>query len=321
MTATPPPNASLRSPSPRGGSSELSLLVIAGSTLIASSLLSIGLALYGDRSVEPEALLQKLFTFVSQFPMLLLGFSLLFFGRERLADRSGWNLRLLRLGPLVLLLLYLASIPTAGVLLQGLKDRLDTRLQNVLQAGRTRGVQIEGDLAKLDSSAAMLAALRTYPEISNIDLPATATPDQVRSEVSTAIRKGLEARKTQGRQEITTVIKAQSTLVRAIMLNAGLASVGFLLVSARLLPWVETVTLLLTGAVNGLLTMGRSLLRNSQRDIQRTMNKPAAPSSRPPRPAKRGPGMGQKIAKDLRGLESGLSKLLGGRGPKGGRRR
>ncbi len=299
----------------------MSLLVIAGGMLIASSLLAIGLALYGERSVQPEALLQKLFTFVSQFPTLLLGFSLLFFGRERLADRSGWNWSLLRLGPLVLLLLYLAAIPTAGVLLQGLKDRLDTRLQNVLQAGRTRGSQIEGELAKLDSSAAMVAALRTFPEISNIDLPAAATPDQVRAEVSTAIRKGIEAQKTQGRQEINGVIKAQGVLVRGIMLNAVLASVGFLLVSARLLPWVETVTHLLTGAVTGVVTLGRSLMRNSQRDMQRAMNKPAAPSNRPPRPARRGPGMGERLAKDIGGLESGLGKLLGGGRPKGGRRR
>lgn len=321
MTATPPPSASLRAASPLGGSSGPSLLVIAGGMLIASSLLSIGLALYGERSVQPEALLQKLFTFVSQFPTLLLGFSLLFFGRERLADRSGWNWSLLRLGPLVLLLLYLAAIPTAGVLLQGLKDRLDTRLQNVLQAGRTRGGQIEGELAKLDSSAAMLAALRTYPEISNIDLPATATPDQVRSEVSSAIRKGIEAQKTQGRQEINGVIKAQGTLVRGIMLNAGLAAVGFLLVSARLLPWVETVTHLLTGAVTGVLTLGQSLMRNSQRDMQRAMSKPSAPSSRPPRPARRGPGVGERLAKAIGGLESGLGKLLGGRRRKGGPRR
>jgi len=170
----------------------LSLLVIAGGVLIAYSLLAIGLALYGERSVQPEALLQKLFAFVSQFPTLLLGFSLLFFGRERLADRAGWNWSLLRMVPLVLLLLYLAAIPTAGVLLQGIKDRLDTRLQNVLQAGRTRGAQIEADLAKLKSSPSMLAVLRTYPEISNIDLPGESTPDQVRSVVATAIRQGLD---------------------------------------------------------------------------------------------------------------------------------
>jgi hypothetical protein len=322
MTATPPPSPSLRAPSPRGGSSGPSLLLIAGGVLIASSLLTIGLALYGERSVQPEALLQKLFTFVSQFPTLLLGFSLVFFGRERLADRAGWNWSLLRLVPLLLLLLYLAAIPSAGVLLQGLKDRLDTRLQNVLQAGRTRGAQIEADLVKLDSTPAILAALRTYPEISNIDLPTGASPDQVRTEVGTAISKGLEAQKTQGRQEIAGVVKAQGALVRTIMANAALASVGFLLVSARLLPWVDNVTRLLTGAVTGAVAFAQSLLRTSQRDMQRALNKPAAPSNRPPKPVRRGPGMGERLAKDLGGLESGMGKLFGRRGrPKGGQRR
>lgn len=320
MTATPP-SSSLRASSPRGGSSGLSLLVIAGGVLIAYSLLAIGLALYGERSVQPEALLQKLFAFVSQFPTLLLGFSLLFFGRERLADRAGWNWSLLRLVPLVLLLLYLAAIPTAGVLLQGLKDRLDTRLQNVLQAGRTRGAQIEADLAKLKSSPSMLAVLRTYPEISNIDLPGESTPDQVRSVVATAIRQGLDVQKTQGRKEIAGVMKAQGSLVRTIIANAVLASIGFLLVSARLLPWVENLTRLLTGAVTGALTLGRSLMRNSQRDVQRALNKPSAPSNRPQRPVRRGPGIGEQLGKDLGGLESGLGKLFGGRRPKGGRRR
>lgn len=321
MTATPPPSSSFRTPSPRGGSSGLSLLVIAGGVLIASSLLTIGLALYGERSVQPEALLQKLFTFVSQFPTLLLGFSLLFLGRERLADRAGWNWSLLRLVPLLLLLLYLATIPTAGVLLQGFKDRLDTRLQNVLQAGRTRGAQIEADLAKLDSTPAMLAALRTYPEISNIDLPAAANPDQVRAEVTSAIRKGIDAQKTQGRQEIAGAVKAQGIVVRTIMANAALASIGFLLVSARLLPWVENVTRMLAGAVAGVVTLGQSLMRTSQRDMQRALTKPSSPSNRAPRPVRRGPGVGERLAKDIGGLESGLGKLFGGGRPKGGRRR
>jgi len=321
MTATPPPNSSYQASSPRGGSQEMSLLVIAGGVLIVSSLLTVGLAIYGESSSQPEAMLQKLFTFVSQFPTLLLGFSLLFLGRERLADRSGWNWSLLRLVPLVLMLLYLASIPTAGVLLQGLNDRLDARLANVLQAGRTRGSQIEAELAKLDSTPAMLSALRTYPEISNIDLPPGATPDQVQSLVAGAIRTGIDAQKTQGRREIAAVMKAQGSLVRTIMLNAGLATLGFLLVSARLLPWVANVTRLLTGTVAGLVSMGQSLMRTSQRDVQRALSKPSSPSSRPPRQVRRGPGMGERLAKDLGGLESGLGKLFGGGKGKGGRRR
>lgn len=321
MIATPPPKPPLQVPSGSAESTGPSLLVIAGGVLVTSGLLTIALALYGERSVQPEALLQKLFTFVSQFPTLLLGFSLLFLGRERPADRTGWPWRLLRLGSLLLLLLYLATIPTAGVLLQGLKDRLDTRLQNVLQAGSTRGAQIEADLAKLDSTPALLAALRTYPEISNIDLPATATPAQVRSAVGNAIRQGIDAQKIQGRQQIAGIVKVQDTLVRTIVANAALASIGFLLLSARLLPWVDTVTRLLMGTVTTVVTQGRSLMRTSQRDLQRALTRPSAPSNPTPRPLRRGPGVAERLTKQLKALESGFGTLIGGRRSRGGRRR
>lgn len=321
MTFTPPPYTASQTPSPPGGNKPQTLLVTAGGVLVASSLLTVALAIYGDRSSQPEVILQRLFTFVSQFPSLLLGFCLLFLGREGRTEDAGWNWRLLRLGPLLLMLLYLATIPAASVLQQAVIDRLEARLGNVQMAGRNRGIEIMADLGKLNSTQAILASLRTYPEISDISLPPASTPDQARQLVATAIRDGLAANRTEGRKQIDAVAKAQGGLTLTIMLNAALATVGFFLVSSRLMPWVDNVRKLLTGAGGGVVKMVQSTMRNFQRDVQRSMSKPAAPSNRQPRPVRRGPGIGERLAKDIAGLESGIGKLLGRNRPKGSGRR
>lgn len=290
----------VRAQAKRQTAKQSSILSVAGGVLLANSLATLALAFYGERSAQPEVLMQKLSIFVAQSPSLLLGFCLLFWGREGQASMNSVPWRVTRTIPFILLLFYLATIPISGVLSQGLKDRLETRLQNVLQQGRIRGNAIESDLESLNSTPQILAALKTYPEISNIDIPVDMSPVMARSAVAKAITEGIKAQQKSGNREIAQALKSQSAAVRSIVVSAIIASIGFLGLSSILIPWVQDFTRALVDLSSGFLGIIRSFLFTAKNDLR----KAAAPSPKQQTPRRR----------SQQTLVSGLVRELGGGG-------
>ncbi|MEB3255088.1 MAG: hypothetical protein VKJ05_01740 [Synechococcaceae cyanobacterium] len=257
----------LRSPAPtkmlEGVNSDL--LNLGGLSLLAYALYSaVRIVLSGEAGVGPEASLARMSQLVSLYPVLLLGPLLLFIPQGSRRKKGFWK-AISRWLVFLMAMMFLLFVPLS-VLNQYQVVQADTNQMERFEALlKKRKQEIVGAVSTLQSPSQFRQTLRSFPEITEINIGDSQTPDQIRRGIVEGIDRGIKAeveqlRARQSQRLLTIRINVRS--VAAGSLIAGLSLFSF---ASWLLPWLNPAGKALANTVAGIGTAFNRIPRQVRR--------------------------------------------------------
>jgi hypothetical protein len=231
---------SIRSPrslSPAATPTASGLFGFAGYALLLYGLYSLVTVMLGGDGRQ-DTVWARMGQLLSLFPLLFLGSVLIFSSAEaRLQPDNIWKAGV-RWLVLILATIYLLFIPVSLLnefnTNQQESNRI-TRLETLLQKRRK---EIMSAITGINNPSEFEQVLKRYPEISNINIVASETPEKIRanidSDISLAIKQQMNQLFLQNQQRIRRL----SATVRNLALGSLITGLSMLSLASRLIPWL-----------------------------------------------------------------------------------
>jgi len=219
-----------------------SIAAYAGYALLLYSAYIIGFILYGASSNQPIDFVNKLSGFLGCFPTILVGYALvfLFFDKASIRSVPKWS-SLLRHSAALLGVAYLVAAPMTLFMGRSQIVLELNRLGIASQQLQERKKQILNSVQGLTSREEFLAALKDFPEITNLKIDPGEKPEVIINGLESGLNKGIETKLLElGSQQQQRAVpireKTRSTFVGSLF-----AGFSLLALASRIIPWLEKV--------------------------------------------------------------------------------
>jgi hypothetical protein len=178
---------------------------------------------------------------LSLFPLLFLGPILIFSSPEaRLQPDNIWKAGV-RWLLLILAISYLLFIPVSLLNEFNTNQQESNRISRLETLLQKRRKEIMASVSGINNPSEFERVLKRYPEISNINIVPSETPDKIRanidSDISLAINQQMNQLQLQNQQRIRRL----SATVRNLALGSLITGLSMLSLASRLIPWLGRI--------------------------------------------------------------------------------
>jgi hypothetical protein len=175
---------------------------------------------------------------LSLFPLLFLGPVLIFSSPEaRLQPDNIWKAGV-RWLLLILAIIYLLFIPVSLLNEFNTNQQESNRINRLETLLQKRRKEIMTAISGINNPTEFERVLKRYPEISNINIVSSETPEKIRanidSDISLAIKQQMNQLFIQNQQRIRRL----SATVRNLALGSLITGLSMLSLASRLIPWL-----------------------------------------------------------------------------------
>jgi hypothetical protein len=228
------------------------LLNLGGLGLLAYAIYSVvRIVLSGEAGVGPEASLSRMSQLVALYPVLLLGPILLFIPQGSRRKKGFWKgicRWLVFLMAMMFLLFVPLSILNQYQVVQADANQMD-RFEALL---RKRKQEIVTAVSTLQSPQQFRQTLRSFPEITEINIADTQAPNEIRRGIVEGIDRGIKAEVEQLKARQDQRLTAIRVNVRSVAAGSLIAGVTLFSFASWLLPWLNPAGKAVSNTVGGI---------------------------------------------------------------------
>lgn len=241
------------------------LLSLGGLSLLAYALYSaVRIVLSGEAGVGPEASLARMSQLVSLYPVLLLGPLLLFIPQGSRRKKGFWK-AISRWLVFLMAMMFLLFVPLSILNQYQVAQADSNQMQRFEALLKKRKQEIVGAVSTLQSPQQFRQTLRGFPEITEINIGDSQTPDQIRRGIVEGIDRGIKAEVDQLRARQAQRMLAIRINVRSVAAGSLIAGVSLFSFASWLLPWLNPAGKALANTVGGIGTALNRIPRQLKR--------------------------------------------------------